>query len=372
MARRRILPLFIPHLGCPHHCVFCDQRQISGQLSPVTPEIVAKTLEKACAEDTEPFEVAFYGGSFTALPLSEQSALLSAVQPYCRSGAVSSIRLSTRPDAITDQVLELLAENHVETVELGAQSMSDAVLSACCRGHSAEDTRRAARALREHGFQLVLQMMTGLPGSTPEAELATAKEFAALSPDAVRIYPAVVLRGTALAALWERGEYRAHSIEDAVSICALLLPLFRAAGIPVIRLGLNPSETLAEQVLAGAYHPALGELVYSRIYLALAREKLTGAPINTGVIIYTAPGETSKMTGQHRCSLRTLQAEFRLSALRVRESAALRPGELQIEFDTDRQHTEEINERGKITSCVSESIGDSGLQVLSGQNGPDL
>ena len=325
--RRRILPLFIPHLGCPHDCVFCNQRRISGQLAPVTPEDVTAAL----AALTEPAdELAFYGGSFTALPPPEQRALLDAAQPFVAAGAVGAIRVSTRPDAIDGESLALLRDRHVQTVELGAQSMDDGVLARCGRGHSAADTLRSAERVKAAGFHLILQMMTGLPGSTDALDLATAKSLTELRPDGVRIYPTVILRSTPLYEQWRRGEYREHTVEDAVRVCAQILPLFRAAEIPVIRLGLNPSDGLsAGDAAGGAYHPALGELVESRVFLENARTLLHGSRHGQSVVLGVCKSEISKMTGQHRCNLDALKAEFQLRSLRVTQ-AEVRKGEIII------------------------------------------
>ncbi len=325
--RRKILPLFIPHAGCPHNCVFCSQRRISGHLAPVT------AAEVAAALAAMPFgvdELAFYGGSFTALPVQQQRELLDAVQPWLQNGLVGSIRVSTRPDAVDTGVLSLLKSRGVSAVELGAQSMDDAVLAACGRGHSAADTVRAARLVREGGFRLGLQMMTGLPGSSEALDLMTGERLAALLPDGVRIYPTVVLEGTELCAMWRRGAYQAHTVEEAVSVCARLLPLFDAAGIPVIRLGLNPTEALsAGAAVAGAYHPALGELVRSRVYLNRARALLQGSRPGDRIALGVCKSDISQMVGQHRCNLAALRAEFQPAELRVTE-AAVKKGEITV------------------------------------------
>lgn len=317
--RARIVPLFIPHLGCPHDCVFCNQRRISGQSAPVTAADVTAAL--AALPEHGDYEVAFYGGSFTAIPPEQQRALLLAVQPFFARGAVGRIRVSTRPDAVDDAALALLREMRVETVELGAQSMDDAVLRKSGRGHDAAATERAAAFLRQGGFRLVLQMMMGLPGATPESDLETARRFVALWPDAVRIYPTVILRDTPLYALWRRGDYQEHSVADAVALCSRLIPLFSASGIPVIRLGLNPTAELSGGAVAGgAYHPALGELVKSRVYLEQARVLLHTEPHGASVVLGVFPGDISQMVGQHRCNLDALRAEFGLRALRVQSA----------------------------------------------------
>ena len=202
--------------------------------------------------------------------------------------------------------------------------MDDRVLELAGRGHSAAQARRAAGLVREFGFRLILQMMTGLPGDSGEESLRTARELIALQPDGVRIYPTVILRGTELYELWQRGEYREHTVEDAVEICARILPLFQAAGIPVIRLGLNPTEELSGgEAAGGAYHPALGELVMSRVWLEKARALLSAVPPGSRVILAAPERQLSQVIGQHRANLRALEAEFSLRALGIRADKTL-------------------------------------------------
>ncbi len=314
--RRKIIPLFVPHLGCPNQCVFCDQRRISGSPFPASAETVRAALEPL--RGGSGYEVAFYGGSFTAIPAAQQEALLAAVEPYRASGLVEAVRVSTRPDAVDGTALARLRRFGVGTVELGAQSMTDEVLRRSGRGHTAADTVRAAGLVRNAGFQLILQMMTGLPGETPESALATARALAALKPDGVRVYPTVILRGTALEAMWRRGEYREHTVEDAVEVCADILPVFEAAGIPVIRLGLNPTEELSGgEAVGGAYHPALGELARSRVLRRRAETLLAGVPAGSDVTLGVRAGELSRMTGQHRENIDRLREQFCLRSVKI-------------------------------------------------------
>ncbi len=197
-ARESIIPVFVPHLGCPHACVFCNQRRISGRERPATAEDVICAVEKAAALPCPGAkrQLAFYGGSFTAIPAAEQTALLSAAKDALDRGEIDAIRLSTRPDAIDEAVLKRLKDYGVETIELGAQSMNDEVLLLSGRGHRAEDVEKASRQIRAAGFRLILQMMTGLPGDSDERSLETARRIAALKPDGVRIYPTVIVRDT--------------------------------------------------------------------------------------------------------------------------------------------------------------------------------
>ena len=316
-ARNRIYPVFIPHLGCPHACVFCNQREITGAAAEEAMRQLNKLNELPPLEAG--FELAFYGGSFTAIPVSEQIHYLEEAKRAVDRGVVRSIRLSTRPDAVDPKTLERLMRYGVTTVELGAQSMRDAVLKASGRGHTADDVRRAAQLIRESGIRLVLQMMTGLPEDDDSGAEDTAKELIALQPDAVRIYPTVIVRGTDLEKRWRRGEYQEHTVEDAVRVCARILPLFDRAGIPVIRLGLNPTEELSGgAALAGAYHPALGELVRSRILRNRIEQMLSERDCTGKTVTIRVPAkQLSQMIGQKRCNVDWLKARFDLMSISV-------------------------------------------------------
>lgn len=318
-ARESIIPVFVPHLGCPNDCVFCNQRRISGSTEPATAQTVRVAVESAGpAPEGMKRQLAFYGGSFTAIPVEEQLSLLDAASVYLERGYIHSLRLSTRPDAIDIPTLKRLREYSVETIELGAQSMDDEVLRLSGRGHTAADVENASRLIKAEGFRLILQMMTGLPGDNDEKSIETARRIIALRPDGVRVYPTVIVRDTALFDLWQAGRYKEHSVEDAVRVCAKLLPLFEAAGIPVIRLGLNPTEELSSGAAAGgAYHPALGELVKSRIMLNRARQLLADAPAGSSVTIAVHKSKISQMVGQHRRNVETLKRELSLKEVKV-------------------------------------------------------
>ena len=203
-AKESIIPVFVPHVGCPNNCVFCNQRKISGQLKPADPGEVTETIEKALKviPDGSKAQLAFYGGSFTAIPAEQQTALLSAAHAFVERGALDSIRLSTRPDAIDDVILERLRRYGVRTIELGAQSLDDEVLRRSGRGHTAEDVFKASEMVKAYGFGLIIQMMTGLPGDTKEKAVKTAEKICSIGPDGVRIYPTVIIRDTALYDMW--------------------------------------------------------------------------------------------------------------------------------------------------------------------------
>ena len=328
-ARESIIPVFVPHWGCPNDCVFCNQRRITGQREPATAQTVTDAMKQAAALPSgAKRQLAFYGGSFTAIPEEQQEALLAAAKTYLDAGELTSIRLSTRPDAIDAVVLRRLKVYGVQTVELGAQSMDDRVLALAGRGHTAADVEKASRAIKAAGFQLILQMMTGLPGDSDEGAVETAKKLIALRPDGVRIYPTVIVKDTALCDLWRTGLYREHSVEDAVRVCAKILPLFEAAGIPVIRLGLNPTEELSGgDAVGGAYHPALGELVKSRLYRNKAETLLADSEPEMRVTLGVNSRELSQMIGQHKENLRWLRETYGLRELKI-VPAPVKSGEI--------------------------------------------
>ena len=320
-ARESIIPVFVPHLGCPNDCVFCNQRRISGAIEPAGAQDVKKAIAAAAAlpHTGAKRQLAFYGGSFTAIPIAQQLPLLEEAKKALEAGLIDSVRLSTRPDAIDGEILKRLRAYGVKTIELGAQSLDDEVLRLSGRGHTAGDVENASRLIKEWGFKLILQMMTGLPGDSAEKSIATAERIIALRPDGVRIYPTVVVRDTALFDLWQAGLYREHNIEDAVELCAVLLPMFDKAGIPVIRLGLNPTEELSGgMAAAGAYHPALGELVKARIMRKRAETLLECVEPGSHVVIGVPGNKISQMTGQHRCNIEYLTRRFSLSSLKIR------------------------------------------------------
>ena len=305
--------LFVPHAGCPHRCSFCDQRAISGHAAIPTAAEIQAACERAIATrrtHPEASEIAFFGGSFTALPAAEQEALLGAAYPFVQAGHFHGIRLSTRPDCVDEGTIKRLLRFGVTAVELGAQSMDDRVLTANFRGHTAADVERAAACIREAGLTLGLQMMTGLYGDTDEGAMDTARRLCALRPATLRIYPTQVLPGTYLARLWERGDYHPATLDEAVALCARLLDYVQRQGVRVIRLGLHADTDLQAKRLAGPYHPAFRELCEGQLYLntALAVLKRT-CPYGGAVTLTVAPAALSKMIGQKRANLAALEAQ---------------------------------------------------------------
>lgn len=248
-------------------------------------------------------EIAFFGGSFTAIPRGYMTELLEAAsRAVKRFPCYSGIRCSTRPDCISKEILELLSEYGVTAIELGAQSMSDDVLKANERGHTAEDVRKAARFIKESGIELGLQMMTGLYRDTPEDCLYTADEFIKLSPATVRVYPTVILKNTRLGELFERGEYASFTFDETVDLCAGLLQKFERHNIRVIRLGLHASKEVERDMLGGVYHPALREIVESRVFFNDMKKLLSGRE-KGHYLVFTDPRNISKAVGQKKCNI---------------------------------------------------------------------
>lgn len=270
MSKKRItIPIFIPHIGCPHRCIFCNQWRVTGSASQPDKESVINTIEKylsAVSPSVERVELAFFGGSFTGISPDLQERYLSWIQPYIEKGAIRCIRVSTRPDYICSGSLSLLKKYHVETVELGVQSFDDEVLKASGRGHSSEDSIKAVKLIRESGFRTGIQLLPGLPQDTPEKSIRSAEITVSLKPDDVRIYPAVVLKDTALEKFYASGAYKPMTVEETVELCSKMYGMFDKTGINVIRMGLHPMDFSDGEspVVAGPYHPAIGFMIKSR------------------------------------------------------------------------------------------------------------
>ena len=321
-------PIFVPHLGCPCQCSFCNQKTITG-VRPMTPIDAHRQIEAHLAtipRDTA-VEIAFFGGSFTAIPRDEMVALLQVASPYIKSGRVASVRISTRPDAIDGDVLSLLASHGVKTIELGIQSTSDRVLYACRRGHTAEDCRRAAELIVSRGFTLGGQMMIGLPYSTLADEIKTARAIVAMGAKEARIYPTVVFSGTPLSEETASGDYMPLTVEEAVDRTVAPMEILLNADIKLLRIGLCENESLHApgQVIGGAYHPALGELCYSSLYRKRMNTEISKLTLSeqSNLKISVAPGKLSMAIGQKRCNYTAIRDEFALASLKIVEDPAL-------------------------------------------------
>lgn len=301
------IAVFVPHLGCGRQCSFCNQRYITGTTHVPHADDVRLAVETALNSsgyNPENGQIAFFGGSFTAIEREYMLELLKAAKREIDLGNACSIRISTRPDCIDDEILDVLQHYGVRSIELGAQSMCDDVLRLNKRGHDAKAVEDASRLIKQHGFELGLQMMTGLYGDDDEKSIETADKIIALMPDTVRIYPTVVLENTELCRLYKEGKYAPQTVEQAVKLGAGLIMKFEQNGIKVIRFGLHSIDE--DKFVAGAWHPALAELCYSQIYLQKALDILKSMP-HGNYIIYVGGREISKMCGQHKANLEMLK-----------------------------------------------------------------
>ena len=264
MKKHAIIPIFISHRGCPNDCVFCNQKKITAREGDVTPEDVRDTIEQwlTTLEDVETVEVSFYGGSFTGIPMEQQTEFLKIAKEYKDAGKIDAIHLSTRPDYISVPILDNLKAYSVDVIELGVQSFSDEVLRASGRGHDAACVYDACELIRSYGFTLGIQLMIGLPGDSDETCRYSAMETVKIGPSIARLYPTVTISDTELCRMMERGEYSPLSLEDAVHRTRIMYEILEDAGINIIRVGLKASEIMENEI---GFHPAFRQLVESEI-----------------------------------------------------------------------------------------------------------
>lgn len=325
------IPIFVPHKGCPHDCVFCNQKRITGTQKDVTAEDVRHIIDeclKTLPSDNRRVETAFFGGSFTGIPIDEQTSLLRAANEYLKKGLIDGIRISTRPDYIDKTILDNLKRFGVTTIELGVQSMCDEVLKLSNRGHTREDVIKAVKLIREYPFTLGLQMMTGLPGDTPERSLKTACDIIKLKPDIVRIYPTLTIKDTFLEKLYRSGEYTPQTLSEAVELSKQLLLKFEENGINVIRIGLQSTDEISEggSVVAGPLHSAFRELVESSIYYDIIVNSIRNGTKSAEVFVH--PSEISKAVGNKRANIIKLKNEKNID-IRVLPDEALKKREVR-------------------------------------------
>lgn len=334
MKQHAIIPIFIPHRGCRHSCVFCNQRAITARTADVTPRdargILDTWLSTLQGRGLKSIEAAFYGGSFTGLPMEEQAAFLSVAREYKDNGLIDAIRLSTRPDYISPAILDQLREYGVDTIELGAQSFDPAVLAASRRGHSADDIVRGAGLIREYGFALGIQLMIGLPEDTKEKCVFSAKETVKLRPSCARLYPTVVLNGTQLEQQYRDGLYRPLTTEEAVDITKEMYRILNAAGITIMRVGLKSTDLIREggEIRGHSYHPAFRQLVEGQI----AREDLENALkalLRTGspkrVVFRSCGASFSNMIGNSKSNKKYFAEKYPLLSIRYAVCEELPP-----------------------------------------------
>lgn len=324
MKSQIIIPIFVPHEGCRYNCIYCNQRKITGQILPVNPTEITSMID-SCLMTKSPdtsCEIAFYGGSFTALDYKVQETYLGAVQGYLKQGLVHSVRISTRPDAVDVTELDMLAFYGVRTIELGVQSLDRDVLRASGRPYEPSLVGQVSSLIKEHGFILGHQIMIGLPSSTSAKEIATADQVAKIGPHLVRIYPTLVIEGTGLAKLYREGSYKPLDLEEAVATSARLLTIFEKAGIKVIRIGLQSTAELetSETVLAGPFHPSFGEMVMAEIFVSQAVEAI--ARFQEGgrdkeLKLFVNKRDISKLVGQKRRNIAIIQDRCALNKIKI-------------------------------------------------------
>ncbi len=294
------IPIFVPHKGCPHDCVFCNQRKITGQMDDIEKEAVVRTIEenlKTMDKDAY-IEVAFFGGSFTGIDIDKQTELLKIAYSYVQEGKINGIRCSTRADYITDDILTNLKTHGTVAIELGVQSTDDDVLRCSKRGHTFHDVIKASKKIKSYGIKLGLQMMLGLPGDTREKMIKTAEDLISLKPDCVRIYPTLVVPDTALWDMYENGIYTPLSLEETVDILSVIIPMFEKEGIDVIRVGLQTTDNINQDTVKGPYHPAIRELANGKIIQKLIQANMDKEAVNVCI----NPNRMSETVGHKRCN----------------------------------------------------------------------
>ena len=339
MSEKYVIPVFVPHLGCPNNCTFCNQKSISGQIKNITEEDVKQTIEtflKSFKDDKIEREIAFFGGSFTGIDKEIQEKLLKIAYEYVKEQKVSGIRVSTRPDYIDKERLQLLKKYGVRTIELGVQSTNDYILRKCKRGHTFEDVKKASKLIRKNGFTLGHQMMIGLPESTRLDELRTAKDLAKLKPKMIRLYPVLVIKNTELEEEYKNGNYEPVSLKQAIEVCKELTYFFEKKKIRIIRVGLqntdlisNP-EKIESEVVAGPYHEAFGQLVEDNIWYDKMLDKIK--KINTKVIeaeILVNPANANNVIGHKRENIIKLKETYDLD-LKVKQTETIKPGSFKL------------------------------------------
>ncbi len=337
MTSPLIIPIFLPYLGCRECCLFCNQKATATEIpSPSSVRSFIKTSLTELPSDKKNREkqVAFYGGSFTAIHREEQIRYLKEIQPFLASGLIDSIRISTRPDALDEEILALLKEYGVKTVELGTQSMIDQVLFLAKRGHCAEDTISAVLRLRQWGFEVGIQLMIGLPGDTFDRFLKTLDQTIDLKPDFVRIHPTLVLKGAPLENLWRVGKYSPLPLDEAIQWLKRGLLKLELASIPVARVGLQPTSDLEKNLLAGPYHPALHQLIDSAIFFDMAQHLLQTSPNGSQAFFHCHPKEVSNLRGQRNENILRLKEHFKLNKILIEERKELPRSCLVIQTQT--------------------------------------
>lgn len=341
MKGQYVIPIFVPHLGCPKDCIFCNQKTISGQTKMITKEDVKDTVEfylDSIKDKKEYKEIAFYGGSFTGINVEKQEELLKAAYEYVKDKKVDGIRISTRPDYIDKSKLKLLKKYKVSTIELGVQSASDYILDRSNRGHNFKDVVTASKLIRWYGFKLGHQMMVGLPESTRLDEINTAKALIKLKPKMIRIYPVLVIKNTKLEREYEDGSYTPLPLVQAVEISKDLVKLFNSKKIEVIRVGLQNTDTITDpndensEVVAGPYHPAFRQLVESEIWYDSIVSEIKKLNVKVKEVEVTVnPYDVNNVVGHKRDNVIKLKEMYDLD-LKVKQDINIKEGKSKIKI----------------------------------------
>ncbi|MBO4293156.1 MAG: radical SAM protein [Clostridia bacterium] len=341
MTKKYVIPIFVPHLGCPHDCSFCNQNKISGEKNQVTKDDVKRTIDYYLEHIKEPnknVEVAFLGGSFTGIDENVQNELLEAAYSYIKAGKVNSIRISTRPDYINKDILKRLKKYKVKTIELGVQSANDYILKKAERGHTFEDVKKASKLIRWYGFTLGHQMMVGLQDSTKIDEINTAKALIKLKPKMVRIYPVLVIKGTKLAKEYENGTYNPLTVVQAVEVCKELVALFNSKNIDIIRIGLQNTDEITDpesensEVLAGPYHPAFRQLVESSLWYDAVVNKIKKLNVKVKEVqVEVNPQDVNNVIGHKKENAKKLKEIYDVDLV-VKPNDEIKQGKSKIEI----------------------------------------
>ena len=335
-----VIPIFVPHLGCPNDCVFCNQKSISGQQKMITKEDIRNTIDfylENIKDKEAKKEVAFFGGSFTGIDVEKQEEFLQTAYGYIKKGKIDSIRISTRPDYIDKTILKRLKKYKVKTIELGVQTANDYILKQCKRNHTFEDVKKASKLIRWYGFNLGHQMMVGLPDSTKIDEINTARELIKLKPKMVRIYPVLVIKNTRLEKDYLDGKYKPLTVIQAVETCKEIVPMFMKKGIEVIRIGLQNTDEITDpsikgsEVVAGPYHPAFRQLVESSLWYDNIIEKMKELNVKVKKVKITVnPKDVNNVIGHKRENIDKLKDMYELDLI-VKQDEKIKKGKFNLE-----------------------------------------
>ena len=348
-----IIPIFVPHLGCPNDCVFCNQKSISGQQKMITKEDIRNTIDfylENIKDKEAKKEVAFFGGSFTGIDVEKQEEFLQTAYGYIKKGKIDSIRISTRPDYIDKTILKRLKKYKVKTIELGVQTANDYILKQCKRNHTFEDVKKASKLIRWYGFNLGHQMMVGLPDSTKIDEINTARELIKLKPKMVRIYPVLVIKNTRLEKDYLDGKYKPLTVIQAVETCKEIVPMFMKKGIEVIRIGLQNTDEITDpsikgsEVVEGPYNPAFRQLVESSLWYDNIIEKMKELNVKVKKVKITVnPKDVNNVIGHKRENIDKLKDMYELDLI-VKQDEKIKKGKFNLEvLETYPEFLEEHN-----------------------------